>query len=241
MTIPTPIDLLAATPFCAGLSPGQLETLAAAGRTRRAARGAFLFLQGDPAAELLVVLSGRARLTQLTLDGQQVLVRFSGPGDVIGALAVTGAVEYPVSAEAVEPITVLAWDGAALAEQMAAAPALAANLLRMMAGRIQELQEQVRELATERVERRIARALLRLVQQTGRRTPEGILLDLPLSRQDVAELTGTTLYTVSRTLSRWEQEGIVASGRERVVVVAPHRLVALADDLPRDPPLDPSR
>ena len=80
--------------------------------------------------------------------------------------------------------------------------------------------------------KRIAHALGRLVVQAGRRTPDGIEIDFPISRQDLAEMTGTTLHTVSRTLSAWESEGIVASGRQKVVITQPHALVAIAGDLP---------
>ncbi|MGE5140292.1 MAG: Crp/Fnr family transcriptional regulator, partial [Rudaea sp.] len=92
-----------------------------------------------------------------------------------------------------------------------------------------------RELSTERVERRVANALLRLAQQTGVKTPEGVLIDLALTRQDIADMTGTTLYTVSRILSHWEQRGLVETGRERIVIRSPHGLVAIAQDLPPPP------
>jgi CRP-like cAMP-binding protein len=90
---------------------------------------------------------------------------------------------------------------------------------------------QYRQLATERVERRIARALVRLVQQSGRRVAGGVLIDLPLSRDDIAQMTGTTIYTVSRTVSRWEADGILEAGRQRIVILKPHALVSIADDL----------
>ena len=86
-------------------------------------------------------------------------------------------------------------------------------------------------LATERVERRVARALLRLVGQAGTKTEGGVLIDFPLSRQDLAELTGTTLHTVSRILSSWEHKGIIESGRRRIVICQPHGLVTIAEDL----------
>jgi CRP-like cAMP-binding protein len=110
---------------------------------------------------------------------------------------------------------------------------LALNALEMLAGRMHELQDRYRELATERVERRVARALLRLVRQSGRRVPEGVLVDFPLSRQDLAEMTGTTLYTVSRIFSGWEAGGLIEAGRERVVIRRPHALVSIAEDLPQ--------
>ena len=78
----------------------------------------------------------------------------------------------------------------------------------------------------------MARTLLRLARQTGQRTDEGVLLDLPLSRQDLGEMTGTTLYTVSRIVSSWEQQGFVQTGRERIVIRDPHGLVTIAEDLP---------
>jgi len=85
---------------------------------------------------------------------------------------------------------------------------------------------------TERVERRVARALLRLVHDSGRRVDGGVEITFPISRQDVAEMTGTTLYTVSRLMSAWEDQGIVRSGRQRIVLTKPHALVAIAEDLP---------
>jgi CRP-like cAMP-binding protein len=111
-------------------------------------------------------------------------------------------------------------------------PLLALNGWRLVAGRFHELQNRYRDLATERVERRVARALLRLARQTGRRVENGVLLDLPLSRQDLGEMTGTTLYTVSRIMSNWEQKGLIETGRERVVILEPHGLVTIAEDLP---------
>jgi CRP-like cAMP-binding protein len=84
---------------------------------------------------------------------------------------------------------------------------------------------------TERVERRVARALLRLVQEAGRRVDTGLEIDFPISRQDIAEMTGTTLFTVSRLLSAWEERGIVKSGRQHIVLTKPHALVAIAEDI----------
>ena len=91
--------------------------------------------------------------------------------------------------------------------------------------------DRYRELATERVEQRVARAIIRLTRQVGKRTEQGVLLDMPLSRQDLGEMTGTTLYTVSRIMSGWEQKGLISTGRERIVILNPHGLVTVAEDL----------
>jgi CRP-like cAMP-binding protein len=111
-------------------------------------------------------------------------------------------------------------------------PAMALNALHFVAKRLHDLQRRYRQLMTERVERRVARTLLRLVHEAGRRVESGIEISFPVSRQDIAEMTGTTLYTVSRLLSAWEAQGIVRSGRQHIVLTRPQALVTIADDLP---------
>ena len=89
------------------------------------------------------------------------------------------------------------------------------------------------EISNEQVEQRVAHALLRLAKQAGRKTEAGVEIDFPISRQDVAEMTGTTLPTVSRILSAWEQQGLVEGGGQRIVVRDPHALFSLAEGLSR--------
>jgi CRP-like cAMP-binding protein len=214
------------------LTAGEMEEVLIAARNRVVKRSEYYFHQGDPATSLYVMVSGKARMLQLTPDGDQVLLDFIGPGDMFGAVAFLGQADYPVSVQAVEDCGAAMWDGEMMAQLMEQYPRIAFQAMQHMSGRIQELQDRLRELSTERVERRIANTLLRLTRQSGQKTPDGVRIDLALSRQDIAEMSGTTLYTVSRTLSRWEQIGIVESGRERVLICSPHRLVAIAQDLP---------
>lgn len=219
----------------AGLTPLEEARALEAARRRRVSQGHIIFHQGEPADTFYLLQEGRVKLTQLTEDGQQVLLRFVEPGDLLGGIAALKRIPYPATAETVDASVLLAWEGTMMYALMEAMPRIALNALDHAAVRVQELQRRVRELTSERIEQRLARALVRLTAQAGERTPEGIKIGIPLSRQDLAELTGTTLYTVSRTLSRWEKEGIVASGRELVVVRSPHRLVAIADGLPFPP------
>ncbi len=208
-----------------------VQLLTRAGR-RQAARDSFFFQQGDPAAVLYVLGEGQVKLTQVSPDGSQVVLRFISPGEMFGMIGALGEKAYPASAEAVVDSIALVWESETLTQLMETYPPLATNALRHLARRVQELQEHNLELTTQRVERRIAHALVRLAQARGRKVEAGILIDLPLSRQDLAEMTGTTLYTVSRTLSLWQQQGLVEAGRERVVIRSPHGLVSIAEDLP---------
>jgi len=102
--------------------------------------------------------------------------------------------------------------------------------LQTVGSRLQETHTRVVEMSTQQVERRVAHALLRLVQQAGRKVEAGIEIDFPISRQDIAEMTGTTLHTVSRILSAWESDGLVEGGRQRIVLRDPHRLFQLAGE-----------
>ncbi len=215
-----------------GIAPADLARIAQAARRRQIAADTFLFHQGDPAEVIYVPVQGRLKLTQITPEGHEVILRYVGVGEMTGATAAFGDTAYPASAETMAETIVLGWDNATMVELIERYPRLGLNILQLLSVRLQELQDRLREMSTERVERRIARALLRLVSQLGRKAGTGVLIDLPLSRQDLANMTGTTLYTVSRVLSQWEVEGIVEAGREKVLIKHPPDLVVIAEDLP---------
>jgi CRP/FNR family transcriptional regulator, nitrogen oxide reductase regulator len=207
-----------------------LKLIAGQGIERSIEQGEFFFFQGDPAAYLYVLISGRAKLMQTNPAGQQVNLRTINEWQMFGALgAVRDGATYPASAQALEHSTALALKSEYLQELMQTRPYLSFDLMRLMTGYIKEMQERYRELATEKVERRIARALLRLAAQMGARSENGI--ELSFTRQDLAEMSGTTLYTVSRTLSDWERQGLVEAGRERVLIRNPHGVVSIAEEL----------
>lgn len=210
-----------------------LKLLTQRGIERSIEDGDFFFFQGDPARHLFVLTSGRAKLMQTSTAGQQVNLRTINEWQLFGALgAVHAEATYPATAQALEASTALAIESAFLHEMMKTRPYLSFDLMQLMTGYIQEMQSRYRELATEKVERRIARTLLRLTAQMGIKTLEGDI-ELIFTRQDLAEISGTTLFTVSRVLSEWERQGLVETGRERVVIRNPHGIVRIAEELDR--------
>lgn len=231
-------DILQRAALFQNIDSALLQAIYEAAYRKRVRAHEYFFHQQEEATTFYFLLEGRARLVQLTPEGHQVTIRYVGPGDGIGIIVALSEIPYPLSAEAVTDCLALAWDRDTTLRFMEKSPKLSLNGLAMVAQRFGDLQKRYQELATERVERRVARTLLRLTRQAGRRVDEGVLLDLPLSRQDVGELTGTTLYTVSRILSRWEQDGLIATGRERIIVCKPHALVSIAEDLPPPQPID---
>ena len=155
-------DLLRPVALFTGLDGSALLSVSEAARIRETKAGVSFFREGDPAESFFVVQSGSVKLTQVTPEGHQVVLRLISAGDPFGGVAAFGGGTYPVSAEAVTDVTALEWPGAVMASLMETYPKLAINAARFVAARLHELQVQYRQLATEKVERRVARALLRL-------------------------------------------------------------------------------
>jgi len=216
-----------------GLPPENLKAVIERADWRRLHKGDAVFRQSDPADTMFVLVTGHVKVHQATADGQQVVIRFINPWEMMGCVAVCGGGSYPGTAEAVEDCGVLAWPRGTLDQLMDRFPRIARNALSTVSHRLQDTQQQLREVATERVERRIAHALMRLAELSGRRGADGgTEIAFPITRKDIADMTGTTLHTVSRTLSGWEAQGLVANARQRITVLQPDALGAIADDWP---------
>jgi CRP-like cAMP-binding protein len=153
------------------------------------------------------------------------------PGDIFGIAVALRRPDYPATATAVADSILLTWQTHLWHTFMKDHPVLALNAMRTIGGRLQEAQTRMRELATEAVERRVAHAVLRLANQAGKREGAGVRIDFPISKQDIAEMTGTTLHTVSRILTAWEAGGLIESGRQKLKVCDPHELVLIGDGL----------
>lgn len=189
----------------------------------------ILFHQGDSAVNVILVNRGRLKLTKLNEQGKEVILRYIGTGELTAAVAVIKNWNYPVSAESIEETEATLWDRPAMMQMMQRYPDITINLLNIILERIDDLQSRYLEVCTEHVDQRIARSLLRIMRRAGSKTNSGIQIDMPLSRQNIADYSGTTLYTVSRTLSAWEKKGWIKSGREQITITNPHSLVKFAE------------
>lgn len=194
-------------------------------------QGGFFFFQGDPAAHVYILITGRVKLLQSNPNGQLVNMRTVKEWEVFAALgAVRPDATFPVAAQALEESSALAIGAEFLGGMMQTRPYLNFGLMQLMTGYINELQARYREMATERVERRIALTLLRLASQIGKRVREDDpAVELLLTRQDLAEASGSTMFTVSRVLAEWERQGLLEARRGRVLIPNPHGLVKIVD------------
>lgn len=215
-----------------GAQPELLSLIVQHSVKRSVEEDGTFFMQEDEATHAYVLIEGRVKMLQLTPGGQQIALRIMTPGQTFGGIALLNPLNgYPATALAMEDSTALAWDTSTLRKLVALEPAISLNTMQLMHGYIRELQERQSALVSQRVEQRIARTLLKLAAQSGKKVDNGVLIDMPLTRQDVAEMSGTTLYTVSRTMSEWERQSLLSIGREQVLILDPHGLVRIADDL----------
>lgn len=212
------------------LSAQDYEAIVKQGRHRTLPPGGTLFSEGEPATHGYIVHSGQLKLFKRNEQGKELIIRYIGTGEWLAAVAVLQNEAYPVSAQAVGETRITGWDRATMLRIVRQYPDLALHLLGAVLRYTKEIQNRYLELCCENVERRIARSVLRLMRHAGRKTPQGICIDMPLGRQNLADYTGTTLYTVSRTLSAWGKKGWIQSGRERLTVTDPHALVMFADN-----------
>jgi len=199
-----------------GILPGDYTRIAAAARVKEFARGEVLYLEGDSVRQVLLLTSGLVKLNKLGLSGTEVIVRLGVPGDVLGALGLFSGGNHCTTAQAFRQCRALVWEAGALKVLLERFPVLHQNMARILGGHLLELEERFREVATERVGLRVARQVVRLMEQIGK--PVDGAIEIGLSREELAQMTGTTLFTVSRLLSAWEARGMVRPRREAVEI-----------------------
>ncbi len=198
-------------------------------RERQISRGEFVFHQGTPARHLYLLVDGSVRLTQVTGKGQVVAMRVFAPGSLFGMLAVLGKGTFPGSTQGVKDSVVLEIPGSAFRDLIHNQAEVGDYVIEQLVNQLHAAHDRIREQCSEAVEQRIARCIMKLCERFGQQNGIGLLIDIPLTRQDIAELVGTRLETVSRTIRRWEQANIVECKREQICLRNYDALAAIAN------------
>jgi len=185
----------------------------------------FAFFEGDPPEFFYLVVRGRIKVTKQSPAGKEFIVSFFGPGEMFGEVAVFENKPYPASAQAAEETTVAGIRRKAFLDFMAAHPEVSLRIISVLGGRLREAQARLGDLAASRVQQRIARVLLMLSLRLGK--------DLPFTRREIADMTGTTIETAIRVLSRLGQGKIIRSARGHIVITDETKLRLLAEGPPR--------
>lgn len=221
-------SLLKPLPPFARLERTQIREILDQATPARYEEGTAVFNEGAPAERFYLLLDGFIRVIRTSREGVQVIALHIPPGQLFGIAPALGRDTYPGTAQAATETLALSWPVRLWGTFAERCDGFSTETYRTLGERLGEFQVRLTELATQAVEQRVASALLRMANQSGRKTDAGIEIAFPVTRADIAEMTGTTLHTVSRLLAAWERDGIVASTRRRITVTAPHRLVVLS-------------
>ena len=209
------------------LAPQHLHEALGLAEVRRFDTGVAVFDQGQPVRRFHLLLSGHIRFARLTAQGDQIILLHIQPGQVFGIGAALGQARHQTSAITADPCLVLSWPNIHWSYFSHRYQGFVAEALRAHGARSDEMSARIVELSTKLVEQRIACALLRMVVQSGQPAAGGIVIGFPVTRQNIADMTGTTLHTVSRILAMWERQGILTSIRCLITVTRLHRLMLL--------------
>ena len=218
--------LMSGSALFAGLDERECREIVSNARARNFARDEVLFIQGQPVRSLILLQSGSVKHTQLSSSGNEVLLWMSGTGDAVN-LEPESATGHTCSARAIERSRALVWEYSRLQALLAQYPRIRKNISMILAGRLHELEERFREMATEKVAKRLALTLLRLLKRVGKPGRGG--MEISLTREELAQMTGTTLFTISRILSGWAEKGLVQPRRQGVVINDPSKLENVGD------------
>ncbi|MWD29283.1 helix-turn-helix domain-containing protein [Aquicoccus sp. SCR17] len=225
-------SLLTGLPPFSLLDRSQIREILDAAVSRRYEEGTPIFNEGHGADRFFLLLDGYLRVVRTTPGGDQIIVLHISPGQLFGIAPALQRDTYPASAIPAAESIALSWPVHLWQDFTARYPGFATESYKTLGQRLGQIQETLTEMATQAVEKRVASALLRMVNQSGRKTEAGIEIAFPVTRQNISDMTGTTLHTVSRLLSAWQREGIVESTRKHVTVIDPHALVLLSEALP---------
>ena len=222
-------SLLLPLPLFSKLEKAQVRTILDQATSRRFEAGAAVFHEDAPAERFFLLLDGTIRVVKTTADGEQVTSIHIPAGQLFGIAKALSRTTYPATALAASEALALFWPTTLWDHFVAEYSGFATETYKTVGDRLGELNTRVIEMSSQHVEQRIARALLRLINQSGRKVEQGIEINFPITRKDVSEMTGTTLQTVSRLLSSWEKSGFVVSKRKQIIICNPHQLTVLSE------------
>ena len=218
MSVPND-ELLRRIPFFRRLSAALRARIAAVARIKAYDRGELIFAEGDPSDAFMVIVAGRVKVFKSTPAGKEIILEIFGAGDPLGAVAVYEGAPFFASALTLDPAEILRIEQPAFFALLEQDPAMVRGLLSGLTIRLAELTRRLAELTGTRVESRFARLFLKLCEQIGRPERGGTFVPMPLSRQELADLTGTTIETAIRIMSRWQKEDVMLTEKDGFVVL----------------------
>jgi CRP/FNR family transcriptional regulator len=198
------------------LAAVEREQIAQATREVRARRGQVLFAGGEESDAVWAVREGVVHIIKSGPDGREIVLEVIPPGELFGAVVALQGRPYPATAVAAEDSVVWALSSALARQLCQKYPTLRAAILEQVTSRPRGAHDRMRSIALERVEQRLARMLLVLADKIGQKGGQDTVLSV--TRQELADMVGTTVETAIRITSKWQQDGLISSSRHEIVL-----------------------
>ncbi|ADL08959.1 Crp/Fnr family transcriptional regulator [Thermosediminibacter oceani] len=211
-----------------GLSDGDLAKIRGLVNTRHYKKGTVIFFEGEPGEAVYFIKSGKVKVYKSDDEGREYILHIFGEGDVFAEAVLLGGGPYPATAEAVEDTTVAFIKNEDLERLIGQTPDLALRIIKVMASRLRDSQDKIKDLALKDTYDRTACLLHRISINYGQRTSRGIEIDLPVTRQELAALVGTSRETVTRILGQMKKQGIIDIDRQKIIVINEKMLMRCA-------------
>jgi CRP/FNR family transcriptional regulator len=212
------VEFLKRTPVFAALPAREVQALATVAREEEYRTRDYVFMEGEPARWFCLVRRGHVKIVRHARTGRDVVMELLGAGEMFGGVAVIERRPYPASAQATEPSAVVKIPQEAIVALAEREPSIIREIALMIGRRLRGAHDSVTSLAADPVEARLAAALVRLAEREGSRGASGLALPFPLTRQSLADMTGTTVETAIRVVSRWLKDRIVVEEGGRLVL-----------------------
>ncbi len=223
------LRILHSLPFFADLPHADVEQINRLFHEYGYAPNETICIAGDTAEHLFVVADGRVKLMRHSLSGKNVLLDMLTPGEFFGSLSALSSDVYSDTAEAQTQSCVLSISASDFRRVLEKYPSVALKVLEITAARLRAAQDRVRQLSALSVEGRVANVLLVLGKKFGKWSDVGLLIESPLTRDDLAAMTGTTTESASRVMSQFQKDGLIQTGRKWVSILDQKALEQVAE------------
>ncbi len=212
------IDNLKKSEIFSSLKDEELEKIGALFESIKYKNNETIFIEGDPSDKFYLVAEGSVKILKHSMMGKDIILEVISPGDIFGGVAVLDKKPFPATAQAMEQTTVIRISRQNLLRIMEEYPILKLEIVKYFSDKLRDAHEMLKNIATERVEKRIAALLLKLSEKVGIEEGDYRKIDFPLTRQEIAEMVGTTVETCIRTMSKFQKKGMIKSSNSRILI-----------------------
>lgn len=213
------LEYLKHIPIFEDLAPADLAAINTVTIERRYKKNMIIFMEGEPGEGFHYIKSGKVKITQMATDGREHIINILGPGEVFAEVLLFNRGPYPATSVAIEDSVIGIIKNSDLENVVAENSRIALHIIQVMSKKLIHAQMKIRTLALSDTVSRTAQVLVRLSRQYGQPVAGGVQITIDMTRQDLANLVGTTRETVSRVLSSMKKDKVIDFAEHQIIIL----------------------